>query len=191
MSLHELKPPNSVSTHAPPACTLPPLTDFSGFCTWHFGSCAPLLCAFLYPGHHLYAIHSAGSWKLKINKTQIFSSPGVCACVYSLSDISLCEPRDYNLPGCSVHGPFPARRPEWVAFSTLYSKWPGSQVRAQLGSHHCLHAQRRCLLNRGEQSYLRSELSFPGEAASSTLTHPAQGVICTTAHGRHLVKAAE
>ena len=34
----------------------------------------------------------------------------------------LCDPMDYSLPGCSVHGIFQARVPEWgaIAFSILF-----------------------------------------------------------------------
>ena len=43
-------------------------------------------------------------------------------CVYVRNQLclTLCDPMDYSLPGSSVHGIFPARILEWVAFFFIY-----------------------------------------------------------------------
>ena len=54
--------------------------------------------------------------------TQGTSTPGlsvsVCACSVAQSCLTLCDPKDCNLPGSSVHGMFQARMLEWVAVSS-------------------------------------------------------------------------
>ena len=37
---------------------------------------------------------------------------------------TLCNPMDYNLPGCSVHGLLQARILEWVAISVFQALFP-------------------------------------------------------------------
>ena len=44
----------------------------------------------------------------------------MCVCVLSLfSHVRLCDPKDYSLPGSSVHGILQARILEWVAMPSI------------------------------------------------------------------------
>ena len=60
---------------------------------------------------------SAHGWEA----TQGVSTSGlcvsVCACSVAKSCLTLCDPKDCNLPGSSVRGIFQARMLEWVAIS--------------------------------------------------------------------------
>ena len=40
-----------------------------------------------------------------------------CCCLVTKSCLTLCDPTDYSLSGCSIHGVFQARIVEWVAIS--------------------------------------------------------------------------
>ena len=49
----------------------------------------------------------------------------IVCCLVARSSLTLCDPRDYSLPGSSVHGISQARILEWVAISfSRESSWP-------------------------------------------------------------------
>ena len=60
-----------------------------------------------------------GYWGIVMDKTDLVLC--VCVCVCALSHFScaqLCNPKDCNLPGSSVHGTLQARILEWIAIAS-------------------------------------------------------------------------
>ena len=58
-----------------------------------------------------------------------------CTCVCSQPCLTLCDPTDCSLPGCSVHGILQARVLEWVAMlSSRGSSQPTDRTRVSCGS---------------------------------------------------------
>ena len=56
----------------------------------------------------------------------------VCACLVAQPCLTLCNPRDWSLPGSSVHGISQARMLEWVAISASRVSPPTQELNPHL-----------------------------------------------------------
>ena len=82
--------------------------------------------------HPLWSTVPQKKLQLEFPYDQAFPLPGMFSCCCLLvtpSGPTLCDPRDYSLPGSSVHGILQGRMLEWVAILFFRgSSWPRDQT---------------------------------------------------------------